>query len=414
MNKIDLTVRLSLSVLTAGLVSCAKDEKARDVFRAPPPVINNKGSQDLKTWDRRSDKSLDLQDSFDVSAGQPLKLQVTSRCRLDQRSYIEEFSLNPHAPIKIFQVLPTDLLTADLKNLKYDCGFELVLINGVGSRHIYQIPTVPILDEQRTGIKIERAGHDEQVERISTRMLESLRARFDDQGEAEILCTDVKLTKLPFTRVIDLGSFDFSKPKLKADRPEFILQDRPLQACRILLRKNEALKQVSDRILIQFPQNPLLVQQAPVENPSDSQKMIFFKGAPLPVAQVLISNPDKMGKRKIILEGQPSSMTLETYTFNGFRYVIKEAFLMSSPSGTIEIPAGRHVIIAFRLQPTRASRFFHVHASDTLTVSGAVPFTEIDEGGQVLDKGEVSLPRTNLPGLLVPNDTEFKAIPSEW
>ena len=421
MNKIDLTVRLSLSVLTAGLVSCAKDEKTRDVFHAPPPVINNKGSHDLKTWDRRRDKSLDLQDSFDVSAGQPAKLQVTARCLQGQRSYVEEFSIDPRAPIKIFQVLPSDLLTADLMKMKYDCGFELVLMNQVGSKHIYQISPVPISDEQGGAIKIELAGGDAKVERFSARKLEGLRARLDDQGETEIFCADITMMKLPFTRVIDLGSFDFSKPNLKLGRPENTLQDSPLQACRILLRKNSGLQQLSDRVLVQFPQNSLVFRRHAVENLSNPQKMAFFKGSPLPVAIVSIGNPDKLGKRRILIDQKPSALLLAVYSYtptpNGglsaVRYMMNETFLVSDLTGKVEIPAGGTVHLALRMQPPRASNP-HLPPSNTLAVTGAIPFVEVAENGEILGTGEIPLPRTLLEGDFWPDDPQEKAVPFRW
>jgi len=422
MNKIDLTVRLSLSVLTAGLVSCAKDEKTRDVFHAPPPVINSKGSQDLKTWDRRSDKSLDLQDSFDVSASRAAKLLVTSRCRLDQRSYVEEFSFHSRAPLKIFQVLPTDLLTADLKNKKHDCAFELVLINHLGSKHIYQIPSVPITDEQRAGIKIELTGTDDKIDRFSIRKLEGLRARLEGQGDTEILCTDVTIAKLPFTRVIALGSYDFTKAIPKKGRPLDILQENPLQTCRILLLTNQGIEQLSDRVHIQFTQSPLIYRHEAIENPPTSQKGAFFKGAPLNVAAVSIGNTDRIGKRKIVLEASPGRTLLEIYSFtatarsqyHSIKYLVNEQFLRTDVTGMIEVPAGGFVRINVRMQPTRPSSFAHIYSSDTLAVSGGIPFVEIDKNGATLATGEIPLLRTMLPGGFVPDDPQEIVTPHAW
>jgi hypothetical protein len=415
MNKTDLIVRCLIPVLSAGLVSCAKDEKTRDVFHAPAPVIHSKSTEELKSWDRRSDKSLDLQDSFDVSAGNPARLEVVSRCRRGQQSYYESFSFTPRAPVKIFQVLPAELLTAAIENV--DCGFELTLFNDVGSKHIYQINQVPVTDESAAGVTLEKSGSDEKITKIHARKLEGLRARYRNSGPAaaEVLCEESALPALPFEQVIDLIHFEFSK-----------LSGKAFRACRILVRQAGRIGQISPRFLVQIPQAPMIVTAETVA-PNDGQLEYLQAGAPLTVARIAVSNPAAEERFLMIGKGGSDSSVGLFYPPESGRQGTQPAQLMQFdrkwsfffpqpvPGVAIEdkgahylvtIPAGGRALLIMQIRPPgrKYCKGNVLKITKNVILAGQTDFIEISKTGETLGTVRAGLPRS-LFFLTVPPST---------
>lgn len=426
MNKTNLIVRLALPVLSAGLVSCAKDDTkiTRDTFKAPSPVINNKGSQDLKTWDRRSDKSLDLQDSFDVSAGGPAKLEVTARCRRDQQSYNEKFSFVPRAPIKIFQVLPPDLLTHDISTEKIDCAFELVLSNEVGSKHIYQISNAPVTDETGAGVALEKNGTDEKVERIHTQKLEGLRIRFRNAGPAaaQVFCQDMTLPDMPFEQVLELIHFNFAKPEIKPRLYADILIEHPRQPCRILIRQAGQIVQISSRFTAQLPQPPMTAAVLPIA-PNSQQKQRLFVGVPLNAALIQIRNSNPVGLRylKVGKTGQESVIEAHHPTREGYRivpartdqYVRPWSFAIPQAAPGIEVvDKGDHYLVKVSAGQT-SSMILQIRppgaqicpsgvmlSTEHIALAAKIEITEVSERGEKIEDIQVVLPRIKYMNIL--------------
>jgi hypothetical protein len=410
-------------------VSCAKDEKTRDVFRAPPPVIHSKSTEELKAWDRRSDKSLDLQDSFDVSAGNPAKLEVVSRCRRGQQSYYETFSLAPRAPVKIFQVMPSGLLTAAIENV--DCNFELTLFNEVGSKHIYQIASVPVTDESAPGVTLEKSGSDEKITRMNARKLDGLRARYRNSGPAaaQLVCEETSLPDQPFEQVMELAHFDFSKPVGK-----------PLQACRVLVRQSGRIQQISSRFMMQFPQPPMAVAVQTIA-PDKQERALLLTGVPLNAALITLKNPDSTGSRflRVKKAGESSSVQIyypgQTGNVNAMRpsyladygnrkwsYAVPQAGPGVEDKGDhfrVTVPAGKTA--AFFLQIRPAGRMVCdrglVNISTDLVLAGKVEFVEVADTGEALDVARAEMPRAvymDLPPAYAANLPAPVAGPCIW
>lgn len=426
MNKTSLIVRLAGIVLSAGLVSCAKDEaKTRDTFRAPPPVIYSRGAQDLRSWDLRNDKALDLQDSFDVSASRPEKLVVTARCRRDKVSSIETFEFTPHEPIKIFEILPGDLLTRDFAVEKCDCAFELILSNGNGSKHIYNISSTPIIDLTGAGVTIEKTGTDEKVSQINSRALEGYRARYRNSGSStsQIFCQDIILPDIPFEQVIDLNHFDFSKPEIKRGLPHDSLAENPLQACRAIVQSAGQRKQISARFLVRFPQAAMVATLTQTV-PTKDQKFQFYGGAPLEIGVLHIKNPNRDRTRFLVLRKNMTESTVEifgpalTQTIFNRGNIVVNAFTLNwlaatpgSVAGVIiedkgdhwrlTLPGGSTAQIGLKVVPFRprvCPDWSIVALSEDLAISGKTQLTEASESGEVLVDKTFIFPRTSFPG----------------
>lgn len=292
MNKFDLAPYLTVFILSAGLISCAPDKKERDDYRAPAPVIQtSNGHHDLRTWDRRTDKTLDLYDSVDVSAGRPTLVEVVSTCNKDQVSFTGNFTFNGRQPLKIFQILPEDLLSEDLA--RTTCSFEVRLFNAIGSQHIYQLKNAPIADAGLAGVTLEDPADPHKTPmKLHSQKLGGIKARAANSGQAEISlnCKDAKIEPLPFNQVIELSNFNFRKPLIKEGRaPEAVMQS-PLQTCRIVVMQDGHIQNISKLIEIQMPREPLVIRVQPDRLPSQTQ---ILNWSPYPYAELTIHNPDK-------------------------------------------------------------------------------------------------------------------------
>ncbi len=296
MNKTDLVSITAAIVLTAGLVSCSREEKSTDSYKAPPPVIvTHKGSQDFLQWDRESDKTLDLQSSFDLSAGNPARLEIVAHCKRDKQNLVGRFTVNAHRPLKIFQVIPQDLLFDDLSAVAVECGWELTLFNEVGSRHIMTINNVLLADQQPAGVTLENPASDEKIKTLHASKMNGVKLRYSNQEPAatEVICRDVTFDPLQFEKVLDLNQFDLRKPHARPGKSENIAAEKPLQSCRVVVSEAGAIRQISALIQIQIPRRPLEIkvkQILPLKIPIEFIYTLM-RDTHL-YAEALIKNPD--------------------------------------------------------------------------------------------------------------------------
>lgn len=251
MNRNDLIVRLSASVLILGLISCSKEEKQpkRDVYKAEPPVIVQKeGNVQLKEWNLLNEKKLDLQDSFDVTASQPVRMDITTSCRLKEQNFTKSFSFAPVRPVKIFQLLPPEVLVKSIEGL--DCAFELSLYNSVGSRHIFPVNTVRIEEKQRSPVTFQVPGEDQNLKRFTPAIFEEIKIRYRNyqNATAELVCEEFHPPGLRFDQVKEFHDFDFSE-----------IQQKSLQLCRVMISSGGAIEQISRLVEVQMPLPPLKV-----------------------------------------------------------------------------------------------------------------------------------------------------------
>ena len=255
MNKNSLTSGIMSAFLSAGLISCAdKDRVVRDDFNASAPVIvTEEGSQDLKVFESRSGKTLALQSAIDVSAARASKLRVSAHCRVKGRVATGVFDFQEPTLVKIFQLIPAEFLTTDLEKEVTECQYELALFNQIGSKHIYAVGLATIKDSATHGVRLEKSANSQPINHKNPILHEGLRARFRNEGSAraQVVCKDVSFPDLPFEQLIELSNFDYGTIQTK---PNAISAPEPVQSCRIFVRQNSALIQISPVFMVYLPQ----------------------------------------------------------------------------------------------------------------------------------------------------------------
>jgi len=296
MNKNNLAAGLMPFVLSAGLISCSKEQKTTDQYRAPAPVIlSEKNSFSLKDWEKQSRKTLDLQSKLEFSSP-PARLEVVSNCRRDNQSHHESFSFQSPRSLQVFQLIPLQLLVQNMEAQKTDCAFELSFFNAIGSRHIFQISTVVITDAQPAGVLIDLPGEDQNLKRIGTKMIAGTKLRHRNKSTAsvELTCEGLSFGPLPFEQVAMLDHFDFRRPHTNPQKA--------VPQCRALLWESGVLKQISRLFELQLPLPKLKTEFTPlpvtgslkfpnrhvlglitVHNPSSVVRQLRIAKSPLPV-----------------------------------------------------------------------------------------------------------------------------------
>lgn len=300
MNRFDLVSAIGLFVLTAGLASCSKEqEKAKDTYRVPPPVIvTGKGNQGLLLWERESDKTLDLQDAFDVSAGNPARTEVTARCMREKASLSARFTVNGRRPVRILQVVPREILFDDLAKSAVTCDWEVILSNELGSKHVIRLPTAPISDRGNPEVLVENSGNTDKIRTLQVMKTEGIKIRHrnSEPASAEILCRDVSFDPLPFEKVIELSRFDLRRPIYRPGRTDSHIEQTPLQSCRILISEGGQLRSFSPLMMIHIPRKPLNVSVKNLIATNPYLNINYLNQVSTPFVEVSIQNPSSTAR----------------------------------------------------------------------------------------------------------------------
>lgn len=300
MNRFDLASAFGVLVLTAGLASCSKEqEKVRDSYKTPPPVIvTGKGNQGFLQWERESDKTLDLQDAFDVSAGNPARTEVLARCMREKISFTAKFTVNGRRPVKILQVLPTDILFDDLAKSAVTCDWEVSLSNEVGSRHVIRLPISPISDRGNPEVVIESSIDTNRIKILQIMKTEGIKIRYrnSEPASAEIICRDVTFEPLPFEKVLELSRFDLRRPSYRPSRSEANVMQTPLQPCRLAVYESGQIKQISALMMIHMPRQALEIQAGKIFSENPNLNIDYFFRSESAVAGITINNPAQVAR----------------------------------------------------------------------------------------------------------------------
>lgn len=255
-----------LLVLVFGLVSCAPDKEKKEVFLASPPeIIVRGGSQmDLKMWDQRNEKSLDLQDSLRVRGGN--SAEISTRCRKGDLNFnFATITTSPNE-LTFLQLLPTEILGTDFKVSPVHCSFDIVVKNGSGSRHIFNLKLAQIKDESDATAEVFRDGNRVELsrERLNLNKLAGLKLRAKEnlKGEAAVYCEDVRIPAVPFNLVVDLADANFANAEVLPARDANALEARPLQLCRAAIRSSGLVKAITAPFYFQFPRSALSIEEA--------------------------------------------------------------------------------------------------------------------------------------------------------
>lgn len=341
MNKKHLASVFASFVLLSGLVSCSKEDSKNDSYRASPPIIQNgDGNENLKLWGERHDRTLDLQDSLDVSASQPNKVTIDSTCRDSRKPYTQEFEFSGKRPIHLFQILPEALLTADFAKVKTECAFVITLSNEIGSRHIFNINYTPITDVRSPRISMAPTNDQPLPERIPMEKMPEILLRFENPStlDSEIRCQDMKTAALPFLKVVDLRHFDLRSPLIYKERDPGILMEKSLQPCRAVILQDGKILQIGQRFLLQLKKPALKVKTATVAGVGKGKEFFtsLYKALPTSWARARISNPVD-AQRSLRIQKNGSS-TIEIAKVRGDSSGIVAGFAVTSSNWLYPIP----------------------------------------------------------------------------
>lgn len=254
-------------VLSAGLVSCSPEKKIRDVYQAPPPVIQSSQTRlDLKSWDGQRKKQFELQDSLDFTASAPARIQIRAQCRSGGDNWYAATFFSGVAQVYIWQVLPEEVLTQELDKKPVECALELNLFNSAGSNHIFALSSVPVVEQRPPLVRVAHENSENiagPLLRITPPQMQDVRIRYANSANAaaQLFCQDMKLKALPFEQVLDLSHFDYASPELRSERSALVLHERPVQICRALIIQQGQKAALSDLIQIVLPRAPLIFQK---------------------------------------------------------------------------------------------------------------------------------------------------------
>lgn len=229
---------------TVLLLGCGKKEKERDVFNVTAPkIVRSDETLDFKAWDSGNEKTLDLQDALDVSAGSPSRTEVISRCVMGRENVLETFTLPGGGVIKIFKIIPREMIARRLSG-DSTCAFEISVYNGAGSRHVFMFSSSVITDSRTNQVEMQ-IGLDKFRETTDNVTLNYqnfagvwIRYQNSRPAEAQLLCKDVNFERLRFDQDADLARFDLTATKPLGERESGVLASRPLQTCRAAIFEN--------------------------------------------------------------------------------------------------------------------------------------------------------------------------------
>ncbi len=265
-------------VLIIGLVSCSPENKKRDVYSPPPPVIRMaSGVQSMREFDADSRRQADLRDTVDLTAAAPTRVIVSSTCRVGNSSSHSQTDLSRARDFEFAQVLPEGALLEELTTTPADCSFELNLYNEAGSNHIFHIDAIPIYEKAEPGVHLANEASTVPAPPMLhlTPLLEGVRFRFNNLGPAlsQVACTDMVLPELSFNQVAELANVNLNAAKLRSGRSIEILQENPRQVCRVVISAQGIRMAVSPRFTLQLPRpDPVLSKVSQIAKCSDVEE----------------------------------------------------------------------------------------------------------------------------------------------
>lgn len=287
-------------VFISGLVSCAPDKTAKDVYIAPIPKIT-KGTQTipLKEWDRSNVKELDLHDSIDVRGSGAETMEAVSRCRKGLHDIFASVRIPNPQQVSLFQILPFEIVVADLKRTSASCGVEISLRNEAGSKHVFNLSYATIKDERRPQAFLVRNSEaiTSSRERIPANLINGIKLRdpHGQKGQAAVYCEDGKTKDLDFSGVADFSDFDFDRMEPYAGKSPQIFAQRPLQLCRAVILSGQNLQALTPVFELQLRRPPLVVHAIHLPNRTAKRqpepRIEFIHGRKLQTGQYRITNP---------------------------------------------------------------------------------------------------------------------------
>ena len=393
MNKMVYSLLAAGFVSGSGLVSCSKEIKTQDVYRVPTPVIVREGeTADIKSWDQRSEKILDLHDAFDVSAGKPEKITIESKCKVDGKNVTTKFVQEKPVRIYLFQLLPDSLLVQD--KLDSDCSFTLKMTNAIGSAMIFKMEASQIRENREGNVTLEQedAGENKSRPRFVPRAKKSFRARFDNRAPAlaRVLCPNITTRALAFDHVIELSQFDYQAAREANTRA---------QTCRVVITQAGAPGGISPLFLVEpYELRPLKIE---VVRNHLARPLAYITGdSKILLDEIRITNPNNFQRVLKLADDRQTVMALVTLKGS---HVQPPPKVKLQKQGLALVPqediAPWNVLV---VEPGETKTFHLTLFTQRMTCAGPVigltlkpekpfGFLDVDDKGNVLSRNEVEI-----------------------
>lgn len=252
------------STLAALVGGCGRKEKEKDVYvtESAPTIVRSGGNIGFKAWDMQSEKSLDIQDAFDLSGAKPTKVEVVSTCFSGDKEFKGTSGFGGGEQIKVFRLVPRAALASSM-NGDLACAFEVILFNEAGSRHIFKFSSSKITDSADAAVEIEISGNrvrrSDAAVALKSSELNGVLIRHSNirPSTIQVLCADLSTSSQRFEKVADLSSFNYENITPLDGASSAIAVEKPIQNCRIGLFENNRLYEISARFQLTFIPKPL-------------------------------------------------------------------------------------------------------------------------------------------------------------
>lgn len=301
MLKFELTSGSVLLSMIFGLVSCGPNEKPKDIYRLPSPLIIRAGPPEshigFREFDMSSDHVLKLHDQIDISEKKPLKTIVTSRCQSSAGSFQQtrEFKIDR---LFLFQMVPQEVLLQNLIQAPVTCGFEVSAFNDSGSNHIFNLMNVVVTEQPATDIPIESKAFktNEHLLRIKNRQSPEATIHYNHKTDVsmKVICEDLSFASILFNHIKNLADIDLRVFAINSNKSPVVADQRPLQKCRALILRDELPIAMSERFEVLLPRSPLaLMEELPKVTASGTPQAVLKENQPVVLANHWLFNPGK-------------------------------------------------------------------------------------------------------------------------
>jgi len=336
MFKSKLTLFGPVFVLVSGLVSCGpKEKKTQDVYRAQAPVIRQGGlSIGFKEWEQVAKKDLDLNDSIDARSARAAATEFTSSCRAGEQNYGRHIQVSGSPELKLFQLLPSEVLPIDLASMKVHCTVKVALTNDVGSKHIIPEIQAMLTDLRGASAALEMDGAviSQALPQFRVSKLGSRRARAADfSGQAQVICEDAASAPLVSQAVVALADFDYQKMHNHSQRQPAVLESKPVQRCRVQFLKDKIAAAMTTPFLLRFESPALQYSVSALHHQGQPISPVSAAQSHTELMRLRVQNPSQGGRTLVLAKGKVGAQASAILDPTGWHFSHPIAYVTAAP-----------------------------------------------------------------------------------
>ena len=406
MRKFKLTSGLPVIVLAAGLVSCVQEkEKTKDIYKVPPPIILKEGrSTDLTTLGLQGDRGLDISDAMDLTQSNAQNIEIKSSCLVGETALDSVATPRAGSPVKVFELLNEKVLLTDLSTHAVVCAFEFTFANDIGSKHIFNVPGVKIIDDGRGEARV--IARDGAAPRLIAGEEPAVSIEFNhrDDTRMSVIGPGMTIPDVNFEQQMSSLAISPDEIVLRPEAAATALLERPVQTCRVLMKQAGRAVAISSLFQVLALQERLQIrveQDAGAPNAFDAegngQTMIAmlrdFHFSRLRVQNTGAGSryfvaPKTLGPiwTRYFIHTTRRSVSMKIYEFEEPNRPFQEFSLPAQDRGDhflITIPPGSELMISHRLQSAHFCNIYDVKAA-SYQIRYHEHYYEVDANGERL------------------------------